>query len=168
MNILRPLRLAGLAACLAAAGAPAAGGPRGPKRLEITPDPPGEAVQVFTVRMTPSETAVYDEIRFECVYRQTFEQRRSSGRTVRRTVEPASHTHREREVRLVEDLDRYISFRVPIDLEELGRAYGPVFHTNGTVSVSRIRISALRAGETAWSVDTPDSSFRPAGAPVSP
>ena len=157
----RPLRTA-VALALALAGMAAAQEPAPfvfAKEIEITADPPGKDVQIFTFRITPGTTRAYDALAFECRYRQEYLQKRSDGQEVRRVVEPAAYTYREKGVRMVQDLDKYVSFRVPVALEEIHRAYGNMFATNAPVSISRIRLSAIVGDQPVWTKEFPPAGL---------
>lgn len=151
-------RALAVAAFLFAAGAAAAGGI---KLVEVKSDPPlPSGRQIWSFRMTPSETRTYDLIVFECVLRQEYEKKGSDGKTRRMVVEPATFVYREKNVKMVEDLDRHISFWVPLGREEIQEAYGKLFQTNAPVTIARFRITAVAEGQNAWTVDAPTSGVK--------
>jgi hypothetical protein len=136
----------------------------GVREWEIKSDPPAAGRQIITVRLTPSETAAYDVLLFECALRQEYTRRDSSGAERRRVVEPAVFTYRERDVKMVRDLDCHVSFRVPVGVAEARAAFGnTLFVDDAPVTISRIRIVALRDGKRVWSVASPAAGLhRPA------
>jgi|YNPMSStandDraft_1061717.scaffolds.fasta_scaffold78650_2 hypothetical protein len=110
--------------------------------------------QVVTVRFTPAETRTYDLLVFECVLRQEYTHTDSAGRTRRRVVEPAIFTHRERGVRMVEALDKHISFWVPIGVQQLQEAFGEtLFVADAPVTIHRVIIRAYVGGELVWTIE---------------
>ncbi len=152
-NALPSRRVLGAAVWVGAATFAAAAGVR---LVEVTSDPPvASGKQVWSFRMTPSETREYDQIVFECVLRQEYQKKSSDG-TVRRVVaEPATFVHREKNVRMVAELDKHISFWVPLGMEDIQRAYGKLFQTNAPVTVARFRITAVENGKDAWTIEVP-------------
>lgn len=119
--------------------------------VEITQDPVQNGSQITTVRMTPGETRLLDTLVFDCVYHQDFVSRTSDQSPSWVNHEPAVFTVRRKEVKLVEELDVNVSFRVPVAMERLVEMYGPTAFKAGTpVTVSRIRISALVKGVVLW------------------
>lgn len=114
-------------------------------------------VQVLGIRMTPSETATYPRILFICRLRQEFPYKGSDNKTVQRVLDPADFTHREDAVRLTAELDYYVNIRLPLQEEELVKAYGKrTFRSGYPVTVSKVRIEARdESGKTLWSVDAP-------------
>jgi len=105
--------------------------------------------------MTPSETREYDQLVFECVLHQEYEKRGSDGSIRRVTTEPATFVYREKNVRMVAELDKHISFWVPLGMEDIQQAYGKLFSTNAPVTVARFRITAVSKGENVWSIEVP-------------
>lgn len=140
----------------------------GVSQWEVTSDPPSGGRQVFTVRMTPSETAAYDLLLFECTLRQEYVRTDSSGAARRRVTEPAVFAYRERDVRMVRDLDRHASFRVPVGVAEARAAFGEtLFVDDAPVTISKMKITALREGRPVWTVEGPAAGVhRPAPARV--
>lgn len=119
--------------------------------VEITPDPVRNGSQVLTVRMTPGETCTYDSLVFDCVYHQEFVPRTSDNGKTLKVHEPEVFTVRRRDVKMVEELDVNISFKVPVDPARLKEMYGPnAFNPDVPVTISRIRISAMKNGAVAW------------------
>lgn len=126
------------------------------KSVEVTLDPPEKELQVVSLRLTPGTTRSYTQLRFECVYRQEFDWTDSSGKTLRRINEPVRFTYERDQVRLTDDLDTYVSFKVPIGMDLLRSRYGTtVFRPETPVAIARIRIEA-RSEETAvWACEVP-------------
>jgi len=114
-------------------------------------------VQILQLRMTPSETATYTRILFICRLRQEFPYKGSDNKTVQRVLEPADFTHREDAVRMTAELDYYVNIRLPLQEEELVKAYGKrTFRAGIPVTVSKVRVEARdESGLTLWSVDAP-------------
>jgi hypothetical protein len=71
------------------------------------------------------------------------------------TTEPATFVYREKNVRMVAELDKHISFWVPLGMEDIQQAYGKLFSTNAPVTVARFRITAVSKGENVWSIEVP-------------
>lgn len=158
MKTLTPSRSALLAAALATGLlSTALAGAVGVKLVEVTSDPPvASGKQVWSFRFTPAQTRDYEQIVFECVLRQEYTKRGSDGSVRKVSVEPATFVHREKNVRMVEDLDQHISFWVPLGREDIRQAYGTMFQTNAPVTVSRFKISAIADGQTAWTIEVPN------------
>lgn len=136
----------GVLACLAFKGL---AGPL--TEVEITPDPVQNGSQIFTLRMTPGETRTYDVLVFDCVYHQEFVPKTSDRTDRKKAHEPQAFTVRRRDVKMVEELDVNISFRVPIALDRLKEMYGPnAFDPEHPVTISRIKISAMNSGVVVW------------------
>ena len=137
-----------LLSCVLAAAA-------GPIReIEITPDPVQGDLQVFTVRITPGETRVYEKMLFECIYHQEFASQATESQGAKVVNEPESFVYRRRDVKLVDDLDTHISFRVPISHAKLRDMFGlTAFNTNAPVTISRILITAFTTEGKAWALD---------------
>jgi len=124
------------------------------KEVELSHDPEKDGQADYTVRILPAQTHLCDQIILECVYRQKFPWENARGKKYIKIHEPVSFTYRRHHVRLVADLDAYISFRVPISPERLSSAYGPtVFRKGVPITVSRIKISGLLKGKPLWSHD---------------
>lgn len=119
--------------------------------VEITPDPVQNGSQILTFRMTPGETRTYDVLVFDCVYHQEFVPKTSDRTDQKKVHEPQAFTVRRRDVKMVEDLDVNISFRVPVDLDRLKEIYGPTaFDPEHPVTISRVKISAMVSGVVVW------------------
>ncbi len=130
----------------------------GVRLVEVKSDPPvASGKQIWSFRMTPSETREYEQIVFECVLRQEYQKRGSDG-SVRQVVsEPATFVHREKNVRMVAELDKHIAFWVPLGREDIQKAYGKLFQTNAPVTIARFRITAMADGKDAWTIEVPTS-----------
>ena len=134
------------------------------EEVEITPDPPFDGQQVFTVRLRPATTQICDKIVFDCFLRQEFNwELTNQERRVK--ANEAMFTYRRKDVKLVEDLDYYISFRVPVSMDKLINIYGvTAFRTNAPVSVTRMRISGIVGHDTVWSFETEAKGLHQIGA----
>jgi hypothetical protein len=160
-------RLAAAAVTCLLAGAVLAGGTGGLEEIEIKSDPPKHGEVLYTVRLRPAETRDYSLIVFECRLCQEFQWQDSRGRETTKIHEPVSFTYRFKEkdgTRLVHDLDKYISFRVPISITRLKAMYGPTtFRPDVPVTVSQIRIIARAGKDIAWSYEVPPAGKHPVG-----
>ena len=139
----------GVLVALAAMGFARAGELR---EIEITPDPPDpRGLQIYTLRLRPDANEECDKIVFECMYHQEFPWDMTNETTRIRVIEPAFFTYQRKDVKLVEDLDYYVSFRVPVGMPLLQEKYGATtFNTNFPVTVSRIKLKATAKGKTIW------------------
>ena len=147
------LAMAGVAAAaVLAQEAPQATGIR---EVVVYRDPPRNGLAVYTVRLTPTETRTYDYLLFDCQLHQEFMFTGTDGRRTLKVIEPVTFTHRERKVKLVAELDKYVSFRVPAEGEELRLAYGQfTFTTNAPVLISRVKITAFADKKPAWTFES--------------
>jgi hypothetical protein len=124
------------------------------KQIEITSDPLKDGQKDYTVRILPGKTHQCDKIVFECVYCQQLPWEDARGKAYIKNHEPVSFTYRRLDVGLVNDLDTFVSFRVPIGLDKPIAAYGDkVFNKDVPVTISRMIITATAAGETLWSYE---------------
>ena len=122
--------------------------------IEINSEPEKDGQRDFSVRFMPGKTHQCDDIVFECVYRQQFPWENLQGKKYTKIYEPVSFTYYSHNVRMVADLDKYISFRVPMSIERLKKAYGEkTFNEKYPVTVGHIKIKALRGKEVIWSYD---------------
>lgn len=127
------------------------------REIEITATPPRDGQLIMDVRLTPGQTAHYDKMTFDCVLRQEFPSEATHGNREKAVHEPASFTYRRKDVKMVEDLDTHISFKVPVGIDRLVEMYGlTTFNTNFPVTVSRVVISAASKAFS-WSYDIPAS-----------
>ena len=132
----------------------------GVREVEISYDPPARGQQIYTVRLRPDLTCSYDKILFECVLHQEFQWAVTNEQKRIKIHEPAIFTFRRPDVKLVDDLDCFISFRVPVALEKLKEIYGlTAFRTNVPVTVSRMKISGIVSNQPLWVIDTPAAGF---------
>ena len=160
--------ISGIAGCALLTLTALAATPRsGLREWSVSVEAPVRGRSMVTVRMTPSATREYDAIVFECTLRQEYTRTGSDGVARRRVMEPATFVYRETDARMVEDLDKHVSFRVPVGLEDVRAAYGEtLFVDEAPVTISRIVIKAMKDGKVEWQVDSPPSgTHRPAGAP---
>ena len=106
--------------------------------------------------MTPSITKDYDALVFDCTLRQEYTRTGTDGVAHKRVVEPAVFTYRETDARMVEDLDKHVSFRVPVGLDEVRTAFGDtLFVDEAPVTISHITIKAMKDGQVVWQLDSP-------------
>ena len=133
----------------------------GIKELEVTADPPRDGIVQYTCRFAPSVTVTYERIEIEMLYRQHIQLPLPGGGVTNRVHEPVWFKYTEKEPKFVADLDKYISFRVPIDLDRLRMTYGKkAFQVDAAVDISQIKISAYHQGRRVWSVrETPPGRF---------
>ena len=130
------------------------------REVEITSDPPENGKQIFTIRMTPATTQNYDKLTVDCTYHQEFSSQATDRTGENRTNEPAFFTYRRKEFKIVDELDCYVSFRVPVAMNMLTEIYGlTAFNTNAPVSVSRLRITAFQKDTPSWSFVLPSSGL---------
>lgn len=125
------------------------------REIEITSTPPRDGQLIMDVRLTPGQTAQYEKLTFECVLRQEFPSEATHRKRELNIHEPAAFTYRRKDVKMVEDLDTHINFKVPISFDRLVEIYGQTtFNTNFPVTVSRVVISAMSKA-LSWSYDIP-------------
>ena len=125
------------------------------REVEVTPDPPENGQQIFTVRLRPAETHHCDLILFDFFYRQEFHWLTDTNPAALKVTEPVFFTRRERDVNLTADLDKPLSFKVPVGLNRLKEIYGKtMFFTNAPVTISRLRMTGQANGETLWQIET--------------
>lgn len=154
MKAILPALLAGLITMASLAVA-------GPVReIEITPDPPDGGQQIFNIRFTPGETRVYDRIVFDCVYHQEYVSQATDSAGSKLVNEQYSFTYRAKDIKLVDDLDKNIAFRVPIGLARMKEMFGlTAFTTNAPITIAQIRITAFTAEGQAWTYKLPASGL---------
>lgn len=127
------------------------------REVEITSNPPENGQQILNVRITPGQTVTYEKITIDCVLHQEFPSESTHKNREIKIHEPAVFTHRRKDVKMVEELDVNISFRVPVGMNRLMEIYGmTAFNTNYPVTVSRMIISATSKGGS-WSYEIPAS-----------
>ena len=138
---------------LAAAVLPAPG--QWVKEIEIRSELTVPGKMDFTVRLLPRKTQMVDRLSFACVYHQEFPWEDIRGRKSIKVHEPVAFTYRRRKVKLVQDLDTYISFRVPMDRKKLEATYGrQTFNDDHEITIERMRISAFVQDRKLWSHET--------------
>jgi hypothetical protein len=124
------------------------------REVEVTPDPVRDGQQTFDVCLTPGETRTYDKLTIDCVLHQEFPKATTDQQAGTQVHEPAVFTYRRREVKMVEELDVHISFKVPMSFERLKEIYGATtFNTNYPVTVSRLVVTALVKDVKVWSFE---------------
>lgn len=140
------------------------------REIEITADKPENGQQVFTVRMTPGETVQCDKLTFDCVYHQEYQSQTSDQKKKTESRDPASFTYRRKDIKLVDDLDSFVSFRVPISMQRLVDIYGEsAFNTNVAVRVSKMIITAVVEDKPIWTYEVEAKGLhKPPPAPVRP
>lgn len=136
------------------------------REVEISSEAAKDGKRLFTVRILPGQTRNYAALEFECVLHQSFPWEDARGRRIKKTHEPVSFIYRHADARLVDDLDAYFNFRVPVSLERLKRKYGDtVFNPDYPVSVSRIKISGLeQKKKVLWTREFPAKGVHTIGA----
>lgn len=123
---------------------------------EIAIDPPEKEQQVVSVRLTPGVTRAYTQLRFECVYHQEYDWTNSVGTVQRRVNEPVRFAYERDNVKLTDDLDAYVSFKMPIGIELLRSRFGTTaFRPDVPVTVARIRVEAKDGEAIVWAYDVP-------------
>ncbi len=126
------------------------------KILDITTEPEDTGKVIYTVMITPGRTDTIELLTFECTYQQTFPFEDSTGRKVNKIHEPVSFTYKTRNIKLVNELDAYINFRVPLKLELLKPIYGEkTFNENFPVRISTIKITAKNGDNILWEHTVP-------------
>ena len=114
-------------------------------------EPPDDGQQIVNVCLKPAKTVAYDQVVFECVYRQQFPWTDLQGRRSIKTLEPVAFTYRRAPAGMVADLDCNISFRVPVSYLRLAEAFGTsTFTTNAPIVINRLRIRAEKGGHALW------------------
>ena len=131
------------------------------KEMEVRSEPVRpDGQQDYTLRLLPRETHQCEDIVVECVYRQEFPWEDFRGRKTVKVLEPITFTFRRHDVRLVNELDAYISFRVPVSLPVLVEKYGSdIFNADAPVTVPRLRVRALRQGAVLWEYEIKTNSL---------
>ena len=126
------------------------------QEVEVKSDPDREGLRDYTFRFRPDKTHAVEAITFECVYHQEFPWENVWGKKYTKVIEPVSFTYRQPGVRLTADLDKYISFRMPVSRARLEQKYGPkTFNKDAPIVVDRIIVKAVRGEETVWSFTVP-------------
>lgn len=126
------------------------------RMVEVTSEPEANGQKDYTIRFAPRKTQLCDKVVFECVYHQEFPWEDVWGKKYTKMHEPVPFTYQRAKVKFVNDLDEYVSFRIPVSMERLKEKYGPkVFNKDYPVTVDRIEISGMVKGETIWSFSVP-------------
>ena len=119
--------------------------------VKIGIEPPDDGQQILNLCFVPAKTVAYDQLVFECVYRQQIPWQDERGKRVPKTIEPVFFTYRRPTVKMVAELDCNISFRVPVSLQRLIENYGEhTFATNAPVMIDRLRIAGERGQARLW------------------
>ena len=122
--------------------------------LTVTREDEDTGKSIFTVHILPGETQKFDKLKYIITYHQDFPFEDSRGRKYHKIHEPAVFTYERKKVKLVEDLDNYINFRVPISRERLKIIYGKLtFHPKFPITIPSIKICAYDDGEVVWEHD---------------
>jgi hypothetical protein len=118
----------------------------------ITLDPPEGAQQVVSFAFKPLRSAEYDQLVFECVYRQEIPWQDERGRAMTKVIEPVTFTFRRANVKLVAELDFYCNFRAPSGFAKLTQDFGPNTFSKdgGPITIDRVRIGGDIQGKRAW------------------
>jgi hypothetical protein len=124
------------------------------REMDVRSEPESQGQKVYMVRFTPEKTTVYDEISFECVYRQEMPWEDIRGRKYTKILEPVTFIFRRSTVSFVNELDADINFKVPVSYARLSEKFGlTVFNKAYPITINRIRISAVSGGAPAWQVE---------------
>jgi hypothetical protein len=127
----------------------------GVREVEVVCDPPDNGQRIYTVRLRPARPHTCSKLVFDCTLRQEFPWEVQPGRMGVKTNEPAVFTYRRKDVKMVEDLDCFVSFRVPVSIPRLQEIYGlTAFHTNFPVAVSRIKVTGFENDQPSWTFET--------------
>jgi hypothetical protein len=122
--------------------------------ISVAPGPDGQ--DEYSIKITPDKTQRYDELVFECVYHQEFPWVNAKGQKYQKIHEPVSFAYRRPNVDLVNELDAYIEFRVPMKPDTLKLKYGEkVFNPDHPITVSRLRISGIILTKPLWVIELP-------------
>lgn len=138
------------------------------REIEVKPDPPEAEAQLVTVRFLPDETALYDQIVFDCTLQQELALTLADGGRTNKTFDAGFFTARQRDVKMVKSLDCYVSFFVQLGNKRSAETPGGAA-TNAPVKVARIKITAYRKGKKDWTVKTgAEGKYRAADEPADP
>ena len=119
--------------------------------IQVTSEETAANKMDYTVRFTPARNHHCDKIVFECVYHQKFPWENVRGKKYIKVHEPVNFEYIRRDVKMVHDLDEYISFRTPYGLETLSKVYGPkFFNKDFPVTVDRIIMTGFSGGAEIW------------------
>lgn len=124
------------------------------RTVKIAVEKPDDGQQIFNICLTPNKSVAYDQLIFECVYKQEIPWQDAKGRRQTKVPEPVFFTYRRAPAKLVADLDCNISFRVPVSYERLSQMFAEhTFATNAPITVDRIRIFGERGDARLWEQD---------------
>ena len=127
----------------------------GSLELEIQPDPPNAGKQIFTVRFAPNANVLYDQIVFDCTLQQSSVLFAPDGGQTNKIYEVGKFTARQRNVKMVKNLDCYVSFFVQLGTQRACDMAGdPRTSTNAPITVPRMLITAYRKDKAIWTLDT--------------
>jgi hypothetical protein len=119
--------------------------------LKVTREDEDTGKSIFTIRTLPGKTVVYDKIDYKITYHQEFDFEDSRGNKYHKIHEPAVFKYSAKNVKMVEDLDNYINFRVPVSRERLKVIYGTLtFHPKYPISIPQIEITAFFKKKLVW------------------
>ena len=122
--------------------------------LAVSREDEDNGKSILTVHILPGETQKFDKIEYIITYHQDFPFEDSRGRKYHKIHEPAAFTYERKKVKLVEDLDNYINFRIPISRERLKIIYGKLtFHPKFPITIPIIKIRAYDDGDLVWEYD---------------
>lgn len=121
------------------------------KELDITREDEDTGKSIFSVHILPGETKKFDKIEYILTYHQEFPFEDSRGGKYQKIHDPAEFKYTRAKVKLVEDLDHYVNFRVPVSRDRLKIIYGILtFHPKYPITIPEIKIQAFDDGELAW------------------
>ena len=127
----------------------------GSLELEIQSDPPIEGKQIFTIRFAPNANVLYDQIVFDCTLQQALVLFTPDGGQENKIYEVGKFSARQRNVKMVKNLDYYVSFFVQLGTQRACDIAGdPKTSTNAPITVPRMLITAYRQDKAVWTLDT--------------
>jgi hypothetical protein len=109
-----------------------------------------------TVRFTPCRSHECSRIVFDCFYHQEFPWEDIRGRQYTKIHEPVSFQYQRDQTKFVNDLDVYVSFRVPVGRALLESKYGPkTFNKDSPITVTHLRVTGYADDKPLWTYDLP-------------
>jgi hypothetical protein len=121
------------------------------KELDVTREDEETGKSIFTVHILPGKTKKIDKIEYEITYHQDFPFEDSRGRKYHKVHEPVVFKYSVKQEKMVEDLDHYVNFRVPLSRGQLELIYGKsAFHPQHPITIPRIVIKAYNGDKIAW------------------
>jgi len=127
----------------------------GSLELEIQGDPPSAGKQIFTVRFAPGANMLYDQIVFDCTLQQALVLLTPDGGQERKVYEVGKFISRQRNVKMVKNVDYYVSFFVQLESRRACDLAGdPRTSTNAPITVPRMLITAYRQDKAVWALAT--------------